>query len=238
MKLDILAIGAHPDDVELGCGGTLAKQIALGSKVGIIDLTQGELGSRGSVSERRIEAQQASKILGVAIRENLGFRDGFFNNDETHQLKLIEYIRKYQPDVILTNTLHDRHPDHAKSAQLTIDSAFVAGLSKIEMISNGISLDAWRPRAIYHYIQSYYNQPDFTVDISDFFDIKIEAIKAHATQFYNPTLNEKDTFISSQQFFELIKARAIEFGIQAGFKYAEGFTANRYLGIQDIRSIF
>lgn len=238
MKIDILAIGAHPDDVEIGCGGTIAKQVALGCKVGVIDLTKGELGSRGTVAIREIEASDAAKILGVAFRENLGFRDGFFLNDEQHQIALISLIRKYQPDIVLTNAIHDRHPDHAKSAQLTIDSCFLSGLKKIETYYDNQMQHEWRPKAVYHYIQAYYNKPDFTIDISDYYETKINAIKAHTTQFYNPAIKEKDTFISSPKFLELIHARAVEFGINAGFPYGEGFTTNRYLGVQDLRHLF
>jgi N-acetylglucosamine malate deacetylase 1 len=238
MKIDILAIGAHPDDVEIGCGGTLAKHVALGCKVGIIDLTKGELGSRGNATLRETEATDAATILGASFRKNLGFRDGFFINDEQHQIALISLIRKYQPEIVLTNAVNDRHPDHAKSAQLTIDSCFLAGLKKIETYYDNHIQEEWRPKTVYHYIQAYHIKPDFTVDISDYYETKINAIKAHATQFYNPALQEKDTFISSPKFLELIHARAIEFGIQAGFHYGEGFSANRYLGVQDLRHLF
>lgn len=238
MKLHILAIGAHPDDVELGCAGTLLKHIAAGYKAGIVDLTKGELGTRGTVAVRMKEVEASTKILGLSARENLGFKDGFFKNDEEHQLALIKMIRKYQPDVVLTNATNDRHPDHARSAELTRDACFLSGLSKIETKLNGKGQAAFRPKAVYHYIQALHVDPNFVVDISAHFEKKLEAIRAFKSQFYNPKSNEPDTFISSPQFIEFVKARALHFGVPAGVQYAEGFTVNKTLGIQDIVNLF
>ncbi|MCW3128193.1 MAG: bshB1, partial [Bacteroidetes bacterium] len=221
MKLDILAIGAHPDDIELSCAGTLLAQIAQGSKVGILDLTQGELGTRGSAEMRQQEAEAAAKIMGVAVRENAGFADGFFQNDKTHQLELIKYIRKYQPDMIITNATHDRHPDHAKAAQLTIDASFLSGLSKIETELNGVAQKAHRPSVVYHYIQSLDITPSFAVDITPHLDKKLEAIAAYTSQFYNPNSKEPGTFISSPEFLEFVKSRASHFGVPIGVRFAE-----------------
>ncbi len=237
MKTDILAIGAHPDDVELGCSGTLMKHIDLGCKVAILDLTEGELGTRGTVEERYNEAKAACKVMGIAYRNNLQFKDGFFQNDETHQLKLIQYIRKYQPDMVLTNSPSDRHPDHGKAAELTIDACFFSGLPKIETELNGIKQSAWRPRVVYHYIQAYYHEPDFVVDISDYMDKKMEAIRAFRSQFFNAESKEPETFISRPEFMEMVYARATEFGVNAGYRYGEGFIANRYLGVEDLRRL-
>lgn len=238
MKLDILAIGAHPDDVELGCAGTLLKHIAAGYKVGIVDLTKGELGTRGTVAVRMKEVLAASKILGLSARENLGFKDGFFTNDEAHQLALIKIIRKYQPDVILTNAVNDRHPDHARSAELTRDACFLSGLAKVETKLNGKKQTAFRPKAVYHYIQALHVEPDFVVDVSAQFEKKLEAIRSFKSQFYNPGSNEPDTFISSPEFLEFVKARAVHFGVPAGVKYAEGFTVNKTIGVEDIVKLF
>lgn len=238
MKLDILALGAHPDDVELGCGATILKHALLGKKVGIVDFTSGQLGTRGTPSLRIEEAHAAAKILKLAIRENLEMEDGFFINDKAHQLKIIEIIRKYQPDVLLINAPHDRHPDHGKAAQLSLDAAFLSGLQKIETSFNGQNQAAWRPKAIYHYIQAAYIQPDFVVDVSDLFDQKMEAVLAYKSQFYDPNSKEKDTFISSPEFLDFLKARAMELGQIAGVKYAEGFISKRQIGVQDITTLF
>ena len=238
MKLDILAIGVHPDDVELGCSGTLMKHLAMGHKVGIVDLTRGELGTRGDAVTRLQEVEASSKILGIHVRENLGFADGFFQNDQAHQLELIKIFRKYQPDVVLTNAINDRHPDHGRSAQLTKDAAFLSGLAKIETTFNGYTQTAFRPKAVYHYIQALHITPDFVVDISDYFAKKEEAIRAFKTQFHNPNSDEPNTFISSPEFMEFVRARAIHFGVPAGVKYAEAFTTNRYIGIDDLTKLF
>jgi len=230
-KLDILAFGAHPDDVELGCGGTLFAAVAEGKKIGIIDLTKGELGTRGSVADRLKEALLAGEMIGAAVRENLGMKDGFFVNDQAHQMVIIEIIRKYQPDIILCNAPEDRHPDHGKAAKLVADAAFFSGLVKIQSTSNGIEQTAWKPKQVFHYIQSRNLQPNFVVDISAFMDKKMESIMAHASQFYNPNSKEPNTFISSDSFLEFIKGRAKEFGQQVGVQYAEGFISEKMIGI-------
>jgi len=237
MKLDILAIGVHPDDVELACGGTILKQISLGYKVGILDLTQGELGTRGSAKLRLIEAEKAKNILGVEIRENLNFRDGFLKNDEQHQIEIIKIIRKYKPIIILANAPDDRHPDHSRAASLSYDSWFLSGLRKIKTIENNNIQEAWRPRAFYHYIQAKYLKPDFVVDISDFFDEKMKAIFAYKSQFFDPNSIEPKTFISSPEFIEFVKSRHRDFGNSINCKFAEGFIAKKIIGVNDINSI-
>ena len=237
MKLDILAFGAHPDDVELGCAGTLAKEVALGKKVGIIDLTQGELGTRGSKELRAEEAKQAQEILGVVIRENLKMRDGFFINNENHQLQIIEKIRKYQPEIVLCNAKEDRHIDHAKGSKLVSDACFLSGLQKIETSCNGELQKPWRPKAVYHYIQWKNITPDVVVDISEFIDIKIKAVIAYSSQFYNPNSNEPQTPIATQNFLESIKYRAQDFGRIIHTNYAEGFTAERYVAVNRITDL-
>jgi bacillithiol biosynthesis deacetylase BshB1 len=239
MKLDILVIAAHPDDAELGCGGTIVKHTALGMKVGILDLTRGELGTRGTAQTRDEEARAASKIMGISIRENLHLADGFFQNDKESQLVIIRKIRQYQPDIILANATSDRHPDHGKAAELAYDSAFLAGLTKIETIdSNGQAQQAWRPKHVYHYIQSAFIQPDFIVDVTIEWEKKIEAIRAYRTQFFDPTSSEPQTFISSPEFLNFLDARAIELGNIAGVKYAEGFTAHRYPVVNKLTDIY
>ncbi len=238
MKLDILAIGAHPDDVELSCAGTLLAQIARGSKVGLLDLTEGELGTRGTGEIRRQEAADAAKVLGITVRDNAGFADGFFQNDKEHQLALIKYIRKYQPDIILANAVHDRHPDHARAAQLVEDASFLSGLSKVQTDLDGVPQRAWRPKAVYHYIQSLDITPSFAVDVTPYFDQKLEAIMAYKSQFYNPDSKEAATFISSQEFLEFVRSRAVHFGVPLGVKFAEGFTIKRHIGVRDLNDIF
>jgi len=223
MKLDILAFGAHPDDVELGCAGTILKHIEDGRKIGIIDLTRGELGTRGSAAIRKKESDAAAKILGVAVRENLGMADGFFLNDKKHQLKVIQKIRQYQPDVVIANSPKDRHPDHGRGAQLVSDACFLAGLPKIKTSLHGKSQKAWRPKSVYHYIQFNPHKPDFVVDISKHFEKKMDAIRAFPSQFYNPDSKETETLISSPEFFNLVKKRCEEHGSQINAKYGEGF---------------
>lgn len=234
MKLDILAFGAHPDDVELGCGGTIAKEIALGKKVGIIDLTRGELGTRGSVAIRNQEAAVAAKILGVSIRENLDMRDGFFINDEPHQLEIIKMIRKYKPKIVLCNAIDDRHIDHGKGSKLVSDACFLSGLVKIETEINGELQDAWRPKMVYHYIQWKDITPDFVVDISGYNDIRINSILAYGSQFYNANSNEPETPIATKNFLESLNYRAQNFGRLIGTDYAEGFTVERYLAVNSL----
>lgn len=237
MKLDIVAFGAHPDDVELGCSGTIAKEISLGRKVGIIDLTRGELGTRGTAETRDKEAQEAAKILGVTIRENLNFRDGFFTNDEKHQLEVIKMIRKYQPEIVLCNAIEDRHIDHKKGGNLVSDACFLSGLIKIETELDGVSQKAWRPKVVYHYIQWKNIESDFVVDISGFIDIKMESVLAYGTQFYNPNSNEPVTPITSKNFLDSIKYRAKDLGRLVGVEYAEGFTVERYLAVNSLGNL-
>ena len=234
MKLDILAFGAHPDDVELGCAGTLAKEVSLGKSVGIIDLTQGELGTRGSAEIRFQEATNAAQILGVRVRENLKMRDGFFVNDETHQLQVIKMIRKYRPEIVLCNAIDDRHIDHAKGSKLISDSCFLAGLQKVETMLEGNIQAAWRPKLVYHYIQWKSIEPDFVVDITGFMDKKMEAIMAYDSQFYNPNTNEPVTPIATKNFLESIKYRSQDLGRLIGTDFAEGFTVERYLAVSSL----
>jgi len=237
MKLDILAFAAHPDDVELSCSGTLISEIAKGKKVGVIDLTRGEMGTRGTVETRFQEAQLASEIMGLSVRENLGLEDGFFVNDRTTQLKVIEMIRKYQPDVVLSNAITDRHPDHGKGADLLRDSLFLSGLRKIETVYNGVSQEAWRPAHHYHYIQDRYVEPDFIVDITEGWEKKKEAILAYNTQFSatgNNDSKEPQTHISTPHFFKFLEARSREFGHRIGVDFGEGFTVERNVGVKSI----
>ncbi|MBF2709030.1 bacillithiol biosynthesis deacetylase BshB1 [Flavobacterium soyangense] len=234
MKLDILAFGAHPDDVELGCGGTIAKEIALGKKVGIIDLTRGELGTRGSVEIRNQEATNAAKILGVSARENLDMRDGFFVNDESHQMGIIKMLRKYKPEIVLCNAIDDRHIDHGKGSQLVSDACFLSGLIKIESEINGEKQEVWRPKLVYHYIQWKHITPDFVVDITGYNDKKVEAILAYSSQFYNPNSDEPETLIASKNFLESLNYRAQDLGRLIGTDYAEGFTVERYLAVNSL----
>lgn len=234
MKLDILAFGAHPDDVELGCGATIAKEISLGKKVGIIDLTRGELGTRGSAEIRDKEAKKAADILGVSVRENLNFSDGFFTNDKIHQLKIIRILRKYQPDIVLCNAVEDRHIDHGKGSQLVSDACFLSGLIKIETEDNGIRQDKWRPKHVYHYIQWKNVEPNFVVDVSGFIDKKIESILAYSSQFYDPESNEPETPITSKNFLDSITYRAKDLGRLIDVECAEGFTTERFVGVKNL----
>jgi bacillithiol biosynthesis deacetylase BshB1 len=233
-KLDILVFAAHPDDMELSCSGTVLKHIDLGYKVGIIDLTKGELGSRGSVDIRASESDNASKILGITIRENLGFRDGFFEIDEMHLLKVIEIIRKYQPEIILANAKNDRHPDHKRGGDLVSRASFLSGLVKIETSTNGVNQEKWRPKAVYRYIQEQYFEPDFVVDITGFETKKLEAIKAFKSQFYDPNSTEPVTPISREDYLDFVLARIKQFGGQINTQFGEGFTKERYLGVDDL----
>ncbi len=237
MKLDILAFGAHPDDVELGCGGTIAKEIALGKKVGIIDLTRGELGTRGSAEIRDNEAVKASKILGVSLRENLHMRDGFFINDEEHQLAIIRVLRKYKPEIVLCNAIEDRHIDHGKGSKLVSDACFLSGLRKIETEFNKEKQDTWRPKHVYHYIQWKNIKPDFVVDITGYSEIKVAAILAYDSQFYNPDTNEPETPIATKNFLESLNYRSQDLGRLIGVDYAEGFTTERHLGVNSLANL-
>ncbi len=237
MKLDILAFGVHPDDVELGCAGTIMGALAEGKKVGVVDLTRGELGTRGTAETRRQEAAAASAIMGLTIRENLGMADGFFQNDEAHQRRVIEVIRKYQPDIVLANAPEDRHPDHGRSAKLVADAAFLAGLRKIETMVNGEPQEAWRPNYVFHYIQDRFIQPSFVVDITAYMDRKIESVLAYTTQFNSIGGDEPQTYISSPQFLETVKARAMMLGKRIGVGYAEGYITEKILGISSFDGI-
>lgn len=235
MKLDILAIGVHPDDVELSCAGTILKHIAQGKKAGILDLTRGELGTRGTPALRTEEAMKASKILGVSIREQLTMSDGFFENNETNQKHIIQILRKYQPEIVLCNAVSDRHPDHGRSAKLEADACFYSGLVKVETRDESNKLQTpWRPKAVYHYIQDNFIKPDFVIDITAHMDKKMESIMAYSSQFYDPSSNEPETPISTKNFMEYIKAKASMFGRAINCDYAEGFTVNRYPGVESL----
>lgn len=229
-KLDILVFAAHPDDVELACSGTLLKHISLGYKVGIVDLTRGELGTRGSAEIRAEETKVASSILGIHSRENLGFRDGFFEIDEAHLLKVVEVIRKHRPEIILANAASDRHPDHKRAGDLVSRANFLSGLVKIETANQ----TAWRAKVVYRYIQDNYIEPDFVVDISGFEAKKLEAIKAFKSQFYDPNSTEPKTPISREDFLDFILARAKQLGRPINAEYGEGFTVERYVGVDDL----
>ncbi len=233
MKIDILAFAAHPDDVELGCSATLIKHQKAGFKTGIIDLTAGELGTRGSKEIRASESDKASAILKISIRENLGFKDGFFQNNEAHIMPVIKMIRKYKPNIVLANAIDDRHPDHGRAAKLLYDACFYSGLSKINTVDDiGNNQTAWRPKALYHYIQYNYIKPDFVIDISNEMEQKLEAVMAYSSQFFNPNSNEPETPISSLSFFNGLKERASDLGRMIGVKYAEGFTSTRLIGAE------
>lgn len=234
MKLDILAIGVHPDDVELSASGTILKHIALGKTVGILDLTLGELGTRGCATLRTQEATHAAKILGVSVREQLTMADGFFENNEAHQKQIIQVLRKFQPEIILCNAISDRHPDHGRAAKLTSDACFYSGLVKIETKENGVVQKPWRPKAVYHYIQDNFIDPDFVIDITPFMDKKMESIMAYSSQFFDPNSKEPATPISSANFMEYVKAKSSVFGRAINCDYAEGFTVNRYIGVENL----
>lgn len=235
MKLDILAIGVHPDDVELSASGTLVKHIALGKTAGILDLTRGELGTRGSAALRTEEAMKSAKILGLSMREQLTMPDGFFENNESNQKHLIKVIRKYQPEIVLCNAISDRHPDHGRAAKLASDACFYSGLVKVETRADDNSLQAaWRPKVVYHYVQDRYMKPDFVVDISAHMDTKMESILAFSSQFYDPDSKEPETPISSKNFMENIKAKAMIFGRDINCTYAEGFTVERHIGVENL----
>lgn len=236
MKLDILAIGAHPDDVELGCGATLAKEIANGKKIGILDLTRGELGTRGSADMRDEEATAAAKILGVSVRTNMEFADGFIINDKWHQIELIKMIRLYQPDIVICNAIDDRHIDHAKASKLVSDACFLSGLIKIDTKHEDVDTwqDAWRPKSVYHYIQWKDIEPKVVVNVTGFMETKIKAVMAYKSQFYDPKNNAPDTPISSKNFTDSIEYRARNLGRLIGTDYGEGFTVERYPAVESL----
>ena len=237
IKVDFLAIGAHPDDVELGCGGTLAKLINDGKTVAIVDLTQGELGTRGTNLTRAEESANASKILGISARENLKLKDGFLNNTEEYQMEVVKMIRKYQPEIVLANAIDDRHPDHAKAAKLVSDACFLAGLIKIDTNLNGETQKPWRPKQIFNYIQWKNVTPDFVIDISDFMEKKIEACLAYKTQFYDPNSKEPMTPIATKDFLESLTYRAQDLGRLSGVAFAEGFTTEKLIAFKNFDGI-
>lgn len=237
MKLDILAFGAHPDDVELGCGATLAKEISTGKKVGVVDLTRGELGTRGSAEIRDKEAAKAAEILGVSVRENLRFKDGFFVNDEKHQLEIIKMIRKYKPEIVICNAIDDRHIDHGKGSKLVSDACFLSGLRRIETSLDEKVQTEWRPKLVYHYIQWKNIEPDFVVDVSGFMQKKIDAVMAYSSQFYDPNSKEPVSPIATKNFTESIEYRAKDLGRLVFVDYAEGFTVERYVAVNSLTDL-
>jgi N-acetylglucosamine malate deacetylase 1 len=239
MKLDIMVMAVHPDDAELACAGTIALHISKGLQVGIIEFTKGELGTRGTPEIRLAEAQESSKILDIKIRENLGFKDGFFANDEEHQKKLIQKIRKYKPEIVLTNGLEDRHPDHGRACQLAMEACFYSGLRMIETQNDDNSpQEAWRPKAVYNYIQDRYIEPDFVIDITPFWEIKLASIKAFGSQFFNPNTDEPKSYISSSEFLEFVEARSKEMGHKIGVLHGEGFTKTKMMGVNNLFDIY
>jgi bacillithiol biosynthesis deacetylase BshB1 len=235
LKLDVLVLPVHPDDAELGCAGTILKHNAMGKKTGIVDLTRGELGTRGTPEIRAQEAQKAAEILGLAVRENLGIPDGFFQNTPEYQLKVVEAIRRYQPEMVITNAYHDRHPDHGRASDLVEAACFLSGLRKVETFDKGQPQEAWRPKLVLHFIQDTYIKPDVVIDITDYMDAKIESIKAYGSQFYNPGWkNEPATYISNPDFIPGIEARNREFGRNIQVKFAEGFLSRKILGVNSL----
>jgi N-acetylglucosamine malate deacetylase 1 len=234
MKLDILAFGAHPDDVELSCSGTIIKHVKAGKRVGVVDLTRGELGSRGNAETRKKEAEKASEILGICCRENLGYRDGFFQNDPEHQMGVIRMIRKYRPKIVLCNARVDRHPDHGRAGELVSVAAFLSGLRKVETELDGKKQAHWRPAVVYHYVQDRYIKPNIVIDVSPFIELKMQSILAYSSQFYKPGKpdEEPQTPISSPQFLEAVKCKMIDFGRAINVHYGEGFTVERAPGVK------
>jgi bacillithiol biosynthesis deacetylase BshB1 len=234
MKLHILAIGVHPDDVELGCSGTLINHVGKGQQVGILDLTQGELGSRGSIQSRFEEAHHSAELMNIAVRENLKLRDGFFKNDEAHQMEIIRFLRRFQPDIVLANALEDRHPDHGRAGKLIADACFLSGLRKIETEWEGNNQPAWRPKRVFHYIQDRLLSPDFIVDVSASFNQKLEAIRCFKTQFFPDGSKDPETYISKPGFLDKIISRAALLGQRIGVEYGEGFICTSETGITDL----
>ena len=238
-KIDILAIGVHPDDIELGCGGTIVKHIDLGFTVGAIDLTQGELGTRGSAEIRLKEAEVSKKLMGLNFRENLGFEDGFVTADnKSYQLEIVKRIRKYQPDIVLCNAIDDRHPDHPRSASLVATACFLSGLTKIKTEFDGGVKSAFRPKQVLHYIQWKPIKPDFVIDITEYMDAKLATVKAYRSQFHDPTSSEPETLISSKQFLDSVSYRASDLGRLIGVEYAEGFTSDKLIGLDRLDHLF
>jgi bacillithiol biosynthesis deacetylase BshB1 len=238
MKLDILAIGAHPDDIELGCSGTLISEVKKGKKAGIVDLTEGELGTRGTVKDRYEEAAEAARIMGISVRENLKMRDGFFVNDESHQMQLIRVLRKYQPEVVIGNILEDRHPDHGRAGSLIYDACFLSGLRQIETNNeDGSPQEKWRPKMLLHYIQDRFYEPNIIIDVSDVWQQRMEAVKAYKTQFHSTGSNEPQTYISSPEFLQALEARARLLGKRIGVMYGEGFLSKKNIGLAGLDSL-
>jgi N-acetylglucosamine malate deacetylase 1 len=235
MKMDLLAFGSHPDDVELGCSGTIIKEIGRGKKVGIIDLTQGELGTRGTIETRYQEAANAAMIMGVSVRENLKLRDGFFQNNEESQLKVVQVLRKYQPEIVLANIWEDRHPDHGKGGWLLYDACFLSGLRQVNTIDeDGKEQQKWRPKILLHYIQDRFYEPQIIIDISDVWEQRMDAIRAYRTQFHDPNRKEPQSYLSSPEFMEALSARSRLLGKRIGVKYGEGFLSKKNIGIKDL----
>lgn len=234
LKLDILALAAHPDDVELSCAGTLVKAIQQGKKAGIVDFTKGELGTRGTPELRMEESAASAEILGLSARENLGFRDGFFKNDEAHQLEVVKAIRKYQPDIVLANAYDDRHPDHGRASRLSRQACFLAGLAKVETVVDGEKQLPWRPKAVYYYVQSIPHEPDFIVDVTSAWDTRMKSILAFKSQFHDPKSGEPETYISSPKFLKMVESRGVHYGHEIGVEYGEGFTVDRKTGVQSV----
>ncbi|PRY15540.1 bacillithiol biosynthesis deacetylase BshB1 [Pontibacter ummariensis] len=235
MKLDILAFASHPDDIELGCAGTLIAHVKAGKKVGIVDLTEGELGTRGTPEGRLQEAKDAAAVMGIGIRDNLGMADGFFRNDREHQLQVIQKIRQYRPEIVIMNAVYDRHPDHGRGSDLVSESCFKAGLKMIPTTDeNGKQQEAWRPKVVYHFIQDRLLVPDLVVDVTPYWAEKMQAIRAFKSQFYNPKDDSPNTYISSPEFLDFIEARAKELGHAIGVTYGEGFTKERYIGVKNL----
>ena len=237
MKLDVLAVGSHPDDVELGCSGTLINEIKKGRKVGIIDLTQGELGTRGTIETRYQEAADAARIMGISARENLKMRDGFFVNDEAHQLELVKMIRKYQPEIVIGNILEDRHPDHGKGGWLTYDACFLSGLRQVKTEYEGNEQEKWRPKMLLHYIQDRFYEPDIIIDVTDVWEQRMESIKAYKTQFHDPNSQEPQSYLSSPEFMDAIVSRARLLGKRIGVKYGEGFLSKKSIGLTGLDAL-
>jgi bacillithiol biosynthesis deacetylase BshB1 len=238
MKLDVLAIGAHPDDVELGCSGTLIKEVSRGKKVGIVDLTQGELGTRGTVETRYREAAESAKIMGIAVRENLKMRDGFFQNDETHQIQLVHILRKYRPEIVIGNILEDRHPDHGRAGWLIYDACFLSGLRQVKTSDEtGKDQEKWRPKMLLHYIQDRFYEPNIIIDVSAEWEQRMQAIQAYSTQFYDPKSTEPQTYLSNPEFLDALTARARLLGKRIGVRYAEGFLSKKSIGINNLDAL-
>jgi N-acetylglucosamine malate deacetylase 1 len=235
MKLDLLAFAAHPDDAEMSCGGTLIAHVAMGKKVGIVDLTRGELGTRGTPEIRKQESEAATRIIGLHVRENLGLADGFFEVNQENKLKVVQVLRKYQPEIVLLNAISDRHPDHGRGSTLVSESCFLAGLKMVETVGeNGEKQEYWRPKQVYHYIQDRMHTPDFVMDITPYWQQRMEAVKAYGSQFYDPNNPEENTYISSLEFLKFLEARSRDMGHLIGVEFGEAFTKERFIGVRNL----